>query len=71
MAVTQQPAAHRGTGGPYLLLDGTVDECIREFMAKPAPVRHLYSNSHAYQPKCHARYAVWVMASKGVLPTVR
>jgi hypothetical protein len=28
--------------GPYLLLDGTLDECIREFMAKPAPVRHLY-----------------------------
>jgi hypothetical protein len=26
----------------YLLLDGTLDECIREFMAKPAPVRHLY-----------------------------
>ena len=23
--------------GPYLLLDGTLDECIREFMAKPAP----------------------------------
>src|SRR6476659_10264324 len=29
--------------GPYLLLDGTLDECIPEFMAKPAPVRHLYS----------------------------
>jgi hypothetical protein len=28
--------------GPYLLLDGSLDECIREFMAKPAPTRHLY-----------------------------
>jgi hypothetical protein len=28
--------------GPYLLVDGTLDECIREFMARPAPSRHLY-----------------------------
>jgi hypothetical protein len=28
--------------GPYLLVHGTLDECIREFMAKPTPVRHLY-----------------------------
>jgi hypothetical protein len=27
---------------PYLLLDGTLDECIRELMAKPAAQRHLY-----------------------------
>jgi len=25
-----------------LLLDGTLDGCIREFMAKPARTRHLY-----------------------------
>src|SRR5207302_6185495 len=29
------------SAGPYLLLDGTLDECIREFMAKPGPLRHL------------------------------
>jgi hypothetical protein len=23
--------------GPYLLVDGTLEECIREFMAKPRP----------------------------------
>ena len=23
--------------GPYLLLDGTLDQCIRDVMAKPAP----------------------------------
>jgi hypothetical protein len=28
--------------GPYLVLDGTLDECIREFLAKPASQHHLY-----------------------------
>jgi hypothetical protein len=28
--------------GPYLLLDGTLGECIQEFMAKPTATRHLY-----------------------------
>jgi len=28
--------------GPYLLIDGTLDECIRALMAKPASHRHLY-----------------------------
>ena len=36
--------------GPYLLVDGTLDECIREFMAKPAPQRHLYEIQTAPQP---------------------
>jgi hypothetical protein len=36
--------------GPYLLLDGTLDECIREFMAKPAPLRHLYEIHTSPQP---------------------
>jgi hypothetical protein len=27
---------------PYLILDGTLDECIREFTAKPTLTRHLY-----------------------------
>jgi len=30
------------SAGPYLLLDGTLDGCIREFMAKPARTRQLY-----------------------------
>lgn len=30
------------TGGPYLLLDGTLDECIANLMTKPARTRHLY-----------------------------
>jgi hypothetical protein len=36
--------------GPYLLLGGTLDECIREFMAKPAPMRHLYEIHTSPQP---------------------
>ena len=36
--------------GPYLLLDGTLDECIREFMAKPATHRHLYEIQTSPQP---------------------
>ncbi|MBR1192116.1 hypothetical protein JQ634_07190 [Bradyrhizobium sp. AUGA SZCCT0240] len=36
--------------GPYLLLDGTLDECIREFMAKPESTRHLYEVQTAPQP---------------------
>jgi hypothetical protein len=28
--------------GAYLLVDGTLDHCIREFMSKPASQRHLY-----------------------------
>jgi hypothetical protein len=27
---------------PYLIVDGTLDECIRQFLAKPASQRHLY-----------------------------
>ena len=27
---------------PYLIVDGTLNDCIRQFMAKPANQRHLY-----------------------------
>jgi hypothetical protein len=27
---------------PYLIVEGTLDECIRQFMSKPASKRHLY-----------------------------
>jgi hypothetical protein len=29
-------------GSPYLLVNDTLDECIRQFLAKPPRVRHLY-----------------------------
>ena len=27
---------------PYLLVEGTLEECVRHFMAKPTSQRHLY-----------------------------
>jgi hypothetical protein len=36
--------------GPYLIVDGTLDECIRQFMAKPISTRHLYEIHTAPQP---------------------
>jgi hypothetical protein len=27
---------------PYLIIDGTLDECIRKFMSQPTSQRHLY-----------------------------
>jgi hypothetical protein len=27
---------------PYIVVDGTLDDCIRQFMAKPESARHLY-----------------------------
>ena len=27
---------------PYLVVEGTLDECIRQFLAKPVSQRHLY-----------------------------
>jgi hypothetical protein len=35
---------------PYLVLDGTLDECLREFMAKPPGSRHLYEIHTQAQP---------------------
>ena len=36
--------------GPYLLVDGTFDDCIREFVAKPASMLHLYEIHTSPQP---------------------
>jgi hypothetical protein len=41
---------HTNLTSPYLILDGTLDECIREFMAKPARSRHLYEIHTSPQP---------------------
>ena len=36
--------------GPYLVNSGTLDECLRECMAKPAAARHLYEIHTSPQP---------------------
>jgi hypothetical protein len=35
---------------PYLLHEGTLDECIKEFMSKPMPMQHLYEIHTKPQP---------------------
>ena len=35
---------------PYLLVEGSLDECVRVLMAKPATVRHLYELHTSPQP---------------------
>jgi hypothetical protein len=35
---------------PYLVVDGTLNECIRSFMAKPVSMRHLYEIHTLPQP---------------------
>ena len=36
--------------GPYFLLGSTLGDCIREFLAKPGPARHLYEIHTSPQP---------------------
>ena len=36
--------------GPYLLLDGPLNECIRQFISKPKTQHHLYEIYTAPQP---------------------
>ena len=36
--------------GPYLLVDSTLEQCIGEFMARPASSRHLYEVHTSPQP---------------------
>jgi hypothetical protein len=41
---------HTEGTGLYLLVDGSLDECLGEFVAKPTPVRHLYEVHTLPQP---------------------
>jgi hypothetical protein len=41
--------------GPYLLYEGTLGECIRELMAKPATTRHLYEINVSPQSRLVSR----------------
>jgi hypothetical protein len=41
---------------PYLIVAGTLDECIRQFISKPASTRHLYEIHTA--PQCELVTAV-------------
>ena len=35
---------------PYMIIDGTLDECVRKFMSQPKSQHHLYEVHTAPQP---------------------
>jgi hypothetical protein len=37
-------------GRPYMVVEDTLDECIRQFLAKPPGARHLYEIHTVPQP---------------------
>jgi hypothetical protein len=39
-----------GGTGPYFVLEGTLGECIKDFMARPEGTRHLYDIKTIPQP---------------------
>jgi hypothetical protein len=40
--------------GPYIIVDATLDECIREFMAKPAPCDTCMRSTPHHNPRLSA-----------------
>ena len=44
---------------PYLVVDGTLNECIRSFMAKPVSMRHLYGISHVAAASSSGGGLIW------------
>jgi hypothetical protein len=41
-SVNNEPVSTSLGAYPYLIIDGTLDECIRKFMSQPISQRHLY-----------------------------
>jgi hypothetical protein len=41
-SVNSKPAREALWPKPYIVVEGTLDECIRQFLAKPGSQRHLY-----------------------------
>jgi hypothetical protein len=41
-SIKNELASEPDSGGLYLILDSTLDDCIRQFMAKPVNQRHRY-----------------------------
>jgi len=56
---------YTGGTGPYLLVDGTLDECIREFMAKIG-VRRSFANLSP-RIRNHSQHAISEGRSVGVV----
>jgi hypothetical protein len=41
-SINNEPVGLTDGGRPYMIVEGTLDECIRKFMTKPASQHHLY-----------------------------
>jgi hypothetical protein len=54
-------------GLPYSIVDGTLDDCIRQFMAKPESQRHLYEVNTAPQGELISG----VLSAKHILEVAR
>jgi hypothetical protein len=53
--------------GPYLLFEGTLDDCIRELMSKPTTTRHLYE----IHPSPQSRFVSRVLSGETVVELAR
>jgi hypothetical protein len=53
--------------GPYLLFDGSLDDCMRQFMSKPTSQHHLYEiHTAAQEPLVSA-----VLSAKHIVELAR
>ena len=52
---------------PYLIVDGTLDDCVRQFMAKPVSQHHLYEIHTAPQ----AELISAVLSARDILEIAR
>ena len=50
MATSLNAQRRSDSPGPYLLLDGTLDECMRQLLTKPVSTRHFYEIHTLPQP---------------------
>ena len=54
-------------GRPYLIVDGTLDDCVRQFLAKPVSQYHLYEIHTARQGELTSA----VLSAKHILEIAR
>jgi hypothetical protein len=49
-SIKGEPVSPADGTAPHMVFEGTLDECIREFSAKPISQHHLYDVSTGHQP---------------------
>ena len=66
-SINNEPVGLTDGGRPYMIVDGTLDECIRKFMTKPASQHHLYEIHTAPQ----GEMIVAVLSAKHIVEIAR